>query len=71
MPSKKGQITTFIILGIIIVSIIAFYVYFSSKSQIGTRAESLDVQPVSSFVEMCIKTVGEEGIYFISSSSLL
>ena len=62
---KKGQITTFIILGIILLAIVAFVIYVRQATQpISKQAATTttEVAPVQAFVDKCLQNIGEEGI---------
>ncbi len=62
---KRGQITTFIIIGIIILAIVSVVLYFRGEEidQLPREAVSPDVKPVQLFVEECIQKTAVPGIY--------
>ncbi len=66
---KKGQISLFIIVGIIIVVVVAIFI-FVKKESLGFEKEKIDpdIQPIYDFVEGCIKETGEYGIYHIGQT---
>ena len=64
---KKGQITLFIIIGVILILIIGITTYVLTKPKeefVVPVVEEVPVefQPISSFVEQCVIKVGEEGL---------
>jgi len=73
--SKKGQITLFIIVGAILLISVGSFLYFrSSVQRIEITPEIIAAQkiptafnPVSVFVESCIRNVGEDGLRLLGS----
>ncbi len=60
---KRGQITAFIIVGIIILAIIAFVLYLRQETEVVERPQAPgEIGPVQTFVENCLQRTGEEGI---------
>lgn len=65
---KKGQVTVFIILGIIIVALGAgFFVIRSTLSKDALPAAEIQHNRVQLFVESCLKQVGTEGLTLIGA----
>ncbi len=69
---KKGQVTTFIILGIVILVAIALILYFNDylfKSELQREAESFtvpqQVQPIKNYIDSCVSDVAKQGIDLI------
>jgi hypothetical protein len=62
--SKKGQVTIFIIIAVLIVSGVAAFFVFRDKIEIGKP--SLEISPIINFVQECMDTTLEETIYNIS-----
>ncbi len=62
---KRGQITIFIIIAIIIVAGIA--IFFSVRSQISIINYPPEIQNVYSFVEKCIEETGNEVVYNVGT----
>jgi hypothetical protein len=64
---KKGQVSIFVIMGIIIiVGVISFFVF---RGNIGNEDDvDFEVQEVYSFVQECIIQTGEDAIYHIGST---
>lgn len=61
---RKGQITTIIIIGIIILLLgTLFYLLISKPKQI----EQLNLQPIDNFIETCIETYANKGIQLLAS----
>lgn len=74
MFQKKGQITLFIILGTVLVASFTLVFYLFQKdtdieeSEIQqTQSFGLITSPISSYVESCIKSVGEDAISWIGN----
>lgn len=63
---KKGQVSVFIVVVVIIVSIVGVYLLVQNT---GLPKKKIDpsVEPIYSFVENCLKEVGEEGIVYIGA----
>lgn len=68
MKSKKSQLTTFMILGVVILSAVVI-VYFTRHQISGKSAvqEELETGPVQSYIDACIKSVGENAIIHIGN----
>src|SRR3989344_4564829 len=67
--NKRGQVTSFIILGIVLV-VIAFVVfYFFGDVLIKQKKEVIfdesEIEPLKNYVEECIKLNGEDGLNLI------
>lgn len=68
---KRGQVTVFVILGIIIVAVIAIVIYIDSlqnqENAPKTSAESTDIsglqKEVDTLVNLCLETLSEEALY--------
>lgn len=62
---KRGQISVFIILGIIILSVIAA-LFFLRQSKVASAVEeiplTINTEPVELFVEQCLRSTAEEAI---------
>lgn len=65
---KRGQVTLFIIVGIVILSVILGFIFLSSdvtKEELETEAELVSLGGTASvkfFVDSCLKTVSEKGL---------
>ncbi len=66
MMDKKGQITFFIIVGVIFILLVLFFILFNNTSFEVDNVNSLDTGQIQSYVTSCIETTAEKGIYFIS-----
>lgn len=64
---KSGQITIFIIIAIIIVAVIAV-IMIARGNSLGKQNVPTEVLPVYSFVDSCIKTTGENAVYYIGQT---
>lgn len=69
---KKGQVTVFIILGILILFSIAIASYLYQRqtrtpTQIVGVPETLDPQLITDYVNSCIKKVAQEGVYKLAA----
>lgn len=64
---KKGQITTFIFIGIIILTIISVVLYFRQDQveKLPTETGSREAPPIQIFVEECIQKTAVSGIFFL------
>ncbi|MBW2980830.1 hypothetical protein KY360_05430 [Candidatus Woesearchaeota archaeon] len=59
---KRGQVTLFIILGIVLLSALGMYVYFTVAAQEEAEVISAEASPVIVFVESCMMDIAREGI---------
>ena len=67
---KRGQVTIFIILGVVLISTIGIFLYFSEFSlmsliNMGTESIPSEILPIYEFVNDCVKSSGEETLYLI------
>ncbi|MBU2633931.1 MAG: hypothetical protein KJ674_01675 [Nanoarchaeota archaeon] len=70
--NKKGQVTTFIILGIVLV-VIAFIVFYFfgeilTKEKKEVMFDESEIEPLKNYVEECIKLNGDEGLELIGKN---
>ena len=66
---KRGQVSVFIIVAILIVALIVVFFIFKNQILNGTDENiSPDVKPIHDFVSQCISKVGEEGVYYIGQT---
>jgi hypothetical protein len=63
---KRGQITIFIIVAILLIATIGFYYIF--KNDLGSQGSLGEYGYVYSFVEECIKEVGTSATYYVSQN---
>ena len=66
MQKKRGQVTTFIIIGLII--LISAVLLFYLRKQTQEKSETLtpvDINPIKVYVDSCINNVFKRGVYFI------
>jgi len=65
--SKRGQISTFLIIGIVILAAVGLVLYFRSAEVARTPKEAVapEAQPVQRFVEECIQSTAVPGIFFL------
>ncbi|MBT7903438.1 hypothetical protein HN587_06260 [Candidatus Woesearchaeota archaeon] len=71
-PNKKAQITMFMIIGIVLVSIFSVFLYFNngvSESIIEEATETvpLEVKPIQNFVESCLNKISKEAFVVLGS----
>ncbi len=60
--SKRGQVTVFVILGLLIFSIvIIFLVFISGKTSI-SDSNTLEIYPIQSYVEQCIQKTAQDAL---------
>lgn len=64
--TKKGQVTIFVILAILIVG--AVVAFFLLRKPAAAESSSLDTGAVVSYVDNCIKSTGIDGIYFVGEN---
>ena len=64
---KRGQTSIFIIIAILIVAIIVLFFVFKGNI-LNKEKIPVEVQPIYSFVENCIKQTGEDGVYQIGQT---
>ena len=65
---KRGQLTIFIIVGIILVAIIASLIFiFSEQEKITEDPEVINTAEITNYVEGCIKQTAKESLLDISS----
>ena len=65
MFDKRGQITIFIIVGLLIIASIIFIPFYKQTS-VKSLTSNSGLQQINPFVDDCIKNVAENGIYSIS-----
>ena len=73
MIKKRGQVTIFVIIAILIVAGILLFFYVQNKTSSLTPTIPKDVQPIHNFVQNCLKEtgenalirIGEQGGYFL------
>lgn len=62
---KKGQVTIFIIVGIIIVGIVLLFLFLFNNQKKIKEPAFIEVSPVYDFVQECFETTSKEALYFI------
>jgi len=62
---KRGQITIFIIIAVIIIAIVAVFFVFR-EDLIDKNQNSLEIAPIANFVQECIDTTFEDSLYQIA-----
>ncbi|MDP2673050.1 MAG: hypothetical protein Q8O84_04525 [Nanoarchaeota archaeon] len=67
MLNKRGQITIFIIVAILIIGAVALFFTLRGNLQI-SKPSNPEVAPIKNFVDECIDGVGEEVIYNVGQS---
>jgi hypothetical protein len=72
MNKKRGQVTLFIILGIVILLLIALFLAYQRQLAIFKPEPGVvvppEVAPLKRFVENCVETTSEEGIRLIAAN---
>lgn len=65
MINKRGQITIFIILGIVIIMAVSL-VLFLNQSKVSDEVsdQNLQTMPIKAYIESCINQIGQEAAYF-------
>ncbi|MBR9683053.1 hypothetical protein GOV03_00760 [Candidatus Woesearchaeota archaeon] len=68
---KRGQITVFIIIGIVVLAVVSGIVYvskYSIKEELSEETgELLTINPIKLFIETCLEESVIEGIYLVSA----
>lgn len=64
--NKRGQVTIFIIIAIILVAAVGLYFVF--RDTLGQGVYSPEVEGIKLFVEECVKDTGEDAIYTIGQN---
>jgi len=60
---KKGQVTLFVIIAIMLVAAVALVVYFAGiKPQ---KEAEIDIKPIQAHVQNCVESTAENGLYMI------
>jgi len=64
---KRGQVTVFIVLGIVMLIIVAIFLYINSLSveDLGQEIDYKDTASVQLFIEGCLRQVSEEALFYI------
>ena len=67
---KRGQVTLFIILGLVIIAVFGILVYYRNASLeqldvIKERKSSIQEEAITNYVESCLKTVSDEAVWRI------
>ena len=70
MSFKKGQITIFILVGIVLLVAVGFLLYYQSYSIAKSDVNSifsfgLDVNPIQNYIENCLSITADEGLGYI------
>ena len=73
MKQKRGQVTIFVIIAILIVAGILLFFYVQNKTSSLTPSIPKDIQPINNFVQDCLREtgenalirIGEQGGYFL------
>jgi len=60
MVSKRGQITLFIVIGVLILIIVGIFLYV--RAPVDEEEVPRDVAPVKVFVEECLEDIGKEAV---------
>ena len=66
---KKGFISLFIIIGLLIILSTSLFLLYKGKSEAPLSiSNNLDTQPIKSYVELCIEKVAVPGIYLLAKN---
>jgi len=69
---KRGQVTIFIIIGVVLVGLILIFLIFRLNKDSSDSDKKItidpDLQPIYSYVEKCIRDVGENAIIYIGTT---
>jgi|TARA_Y100000310_G_scaffold319668_1_gene375220 hypothetical protein len=64
MLKKKGQITIFIILGVVIIGVVSLVLVLNKPKLEGKITIDQNMVPIKSFVESCVDQIGQNAVYF-------
>lgn len=70
MNKKRGQISIFILFGVVIIIFAGFLFYLNSqvkeiKEEVNSQSISSDLStPIKNYVDLCLKRAGENALYF-------
>jgi hypothetical protein len=68
MKNKKGQVTIFIIIGILIVAgVILYFTLRKETTDFTTEEVSTEVRPIQTYVQNCIDEISQETILIVAS----
>lgn len=62
---KKGQVTIFIIIGILVVGLVLLFLLVFNNQENSKDPIFIEVKPVNDFVQECFETTSKEALYFI------
>ncbi|MBI5002036.1 hypothetical protein HZC31_01475 [Candidatus Woesearchaeota archaeon] len=65
---KRGQISIFILLGLLLVLVTGFFVFYTQTKQeeiVTIREVSTTLSPLESYVESCMEQIGENALIFV------
>ncbi|MFH1358713.1 MAG: hypothetical protein ABIH37_02395 [archaeon] len=65
---KKGQISLFIIVAIILLVVVVSYILVKNKASNLGGDVSVEIKPIYDFVNNCIKETAIDGIYYVSET---
>lgn len=61
---KRGQVTLFIISGLLILIAFSFYMYWTKNTEASVvKHDALDASPVKTYITSCIKLVADNGLF--------
>jgi len=62
--NKRGQVTLFIIIGIVMLMSIALFLYFKGIIAVGEEPEAIspELMPIKNYIDMCLEDVSRDGI---------
>ncbi|MBD3252131.1 hypothetical protein GF386_00175 [Candidatus Pacearchaeota archaeon] len=66
MKEKRGQITVFVIIGILVVAVVGGFV-FLELNDLNIERINPEVEPVHSFVESCVEEKAKEAVLYTSN----
>ena len=59
---KRGQITVFIVLGLLILIVVMYFIFIREKSILGTEEILPELIPVKSYIETCMANLGNDAV---------
>ena len=65
MYKKRGQITTFIVVGIIVLFVVGFVLFVASEQQLGLRIFREEETEIHQFMGLCLEDISKQAIFYV------
>lgn len=66
MQSKRGQLTVFVIIGVVIVAVVAILLYLKSVAVEKEEVVPVDIAPIKLYVEKCLEETAKDAVLIIA-----